>query len=63
VTTYTPTDRPYLDQLDDNIFVAGPGNGAAAKSSNEIGRAGALLVEHGRWNYDMEAGWFKAQHS
>ena len=47
--TNTATDYPYIDQLDENLFVATGGCGAAAKSSNEIGRLGALLTEKGTW--------------
>jgi sarcosine oxidase len=54
VLTYTPQNYPFIDALDDDfLFVVAGGCGSAAKSSNEIGRAAALLVEHGRWTYDL----------
>jgi len=62
VVTYTAHDRPYIDQIDERVFIATGGCGAAAKSSNEIGRMGALLVEHGRWVYDLPAENFVARY-
>lgn len=55
VYTVTAHNRPYIDQIDERLFVATGGCGAAAKSSNEIGRVAALLVEKKRWAYDMGA--------
>jgi glycine/D-amino acid oxidase-like deaminating enzyme len=61
VTTYTPHNHPFVDVIEDGqIFVATGGCGSAAKSSNEIGRMAALLVEHGEWQYDLKAESFKA---
>jgi sarcosine oxidase len=54
VLAYTVHGRPYIDEIDDGIFVAVGGNGAAAKSSTEIGRIAARLVARGRWSYDLE---------
>lgn len=62
VVTYTAHDRPYVDQLDERVFIATGGCGAAAKSSNEIGRMGALLVEQGRWVYDLPAADFVTRY-
>jgi sarcosine oxidase len=54
VTTYTPHNHPYIDVIEEqHIFVATGGCGSAAKSSNEIGRAAALLAQHGDWRYDL----------
>lgn len=58
--TYTAHDRPYVDQLEEGLFVAAGGCGAAAKSSNEIGRIAALLVENDGWSYDLPAETFRA---
>lgn len=58
VVTYTAHDRPYIAQVDEAIYVATGGCGGAAKSSNEIGRIGALLVEQDRWAYDLPAETF-----
>lgn len=45
VVTHTQHGRPYIDTLVANqVYVAAGGNGAAAKSSNEIGRLAAQLV-------------------
>jgi len=63
VVTYTAHDRPYIDQIDDRIFIAAGGCGSAAKSSNEMGRMGALLVEQGQWTYDLPAENFVARYA
>lgn len=44
VITDTVTERPYIGKVSDNIYVATGGCGAAAKSSDEIGRLGAELM-------------------
>ena len=36
------------------------GNGSAAKSADEIGRLGALMMQHQEWVYDLEAYTFRA---
>ena len=41
VTTFTAHGFPYVDQLDEGLFVCAGGCGAGAKSSDEIGRLGA----------------------
>ncbi|MEZ4708933.1 MAG: FAD-binding oxidoreductase [Caldilineaceae bacterium] len=61
VVTYTAHDHPYVDQIEEGLFLAVGGCGAAAKSSNEIGRMAALLVEHGAWRYDVDASVFAAR--
>jgi sarcosine oxidase len=61
MNTYTPHDRPFVDQLGDGMFVCTGGCGSAAKSSDEIGRMGALLTQHGRWAYDLPASAFRAE--
>ncbi|MCF3639370.1 FAD-binding oxidoreductase [Rhizobium sp. TRM95111] len=49
VTTYTKHGKPYVGFVDgERIAVVTGGNGAAAKSSDEIGRLGAVLVRAGR---------------
>ncbi|CAM6109757.1 unnamed protein product [Calypogeia fissa] len=66
INTYTAHNYPYIDAVDGKrheeaqIFVVTGGNGASAKSSDEIGRIAALLVEHRCWTYDLEAFNFKA---
>lgn len=50
VTTYTPSGRPYIDILESQrLFIAAGGNGASAKSSIELGRLAAGLVESNGW--------------
>lgn len=45
VVTATAHERPYIDELIPNqVYVAAGGNGAAAKSSNEIGRLAAAML-------------------
>ena len=61
VYTLTAHNHPYIDQLDDQLFVAAGGCGSSAKSSNEIGRIAALLVEKGGWDYAIAAEVFAAR--
>lgn len=63
IVTYTAHDRPYIAQVDEAIYVATGGCGAAAKSSNELGRIGALLVEQERWTYDLPAETFAVSYA
>lgn len=44
VVTYSADDRPVLRRLSDRLVVAAAGCGRAAKSSDELGRLGALLA-------------------
>lgn len=59
--TYTAHGQAYIDQIEDQLFVAVGGCGAAAKSSTEIGRIAAGLVQNERWTYDVPAQNFSAQ--
>lgn len=61
VVTYTAHDHPYIDQVDEKTYIAAGGCGASAKSSNELGRIAALLVEKGSWHYDLPAALFAAR--
>jgi sarcosine oxidase len=62
VTTFTPTGQLYVDKLEGGrIGVAVGGNGSAAKSADEIGRLGALMLQHQEWVYDLEATHFRAR--
>ena len=63
MNTYTAHGYPYVDQLDDDLFVCTGGCGSGAKSSNEIGHMGALLAQHGAWTYDLPATDFRAVYS
>lgn len=67
IVTYTAHGYPYVDAVDggenvggSRVFVAAGGCGAAAKSSDEIGRMAALLVRSGRWAHDMDRTLFAA---
>lgn len=48
VTSFTPENYPAIGFASDHIAVLTGGCGAAAKSSDEIGRLGAEFIEHGR---------------
>jgi sarcosine oxidase len=62
VTTHTPTGHPYADRLDGGrLGVLTGGNGSAAKSADELGRLGALLLRHDDWVYDLPRERFTAR--
>ncbi len=48
VTSFTPENYPAIGYATDRIAVLTGGCGAAAKSSDEIGRLGSELILHGR---------------
>lgn len=48
VTSFTPENYPAIGFASDRVAVLTGGCGAAAKSSDEIGRLGAELILHGR---------------
>jgi sarcosine oxidase len=55
--TMTPSGRPILKEVVPGIIAAVGGNGAAAKSSDEIGRLAACLAL-GRWDASYDLGEF-----
>lgn len=57
----TPNEMPYIDMVEDRIGVATGGNGLAAKSGDEIGRLGALMLLGDEWDSDLDAGLFRAR--
>ncbi|KAJ8029279.1 putative sarcosine oxidase [Holothuria leucospilota] len=59
VTTGTPSGYPYCGMVTPNIGVLVGGNGYGAKSSDEIGRMGAMMIKNGRWNHDLPEEKFK----
>jgi sarcosine oxidase len=62
VTSYTPTPYPYAGKFDGGrLGVLTAGTGSAAKSSDEIGRIGALMMSNQNWVYDIEASHFQLQ--
>ena len=60
VTSLTPTEQLYAEKLaGGRIGVLTGGNGSAAKSADEIGRMGALMMLHEAWTYDIPAEQFQ----
>lgn len=54
----TPSTHPYIDMVHAQLGVAICGNGYAAKSSDEIGRLAASMVQ-GRWDCDIPKETFR----
>lgn len=52
LVTYTAHGLPYVDRLEDRVFVAAGGNGQGAKSADAIGALAAGLVQEGAWTDD-----------
>ena len=53
--------NPYIDSLlYDRLYVATAGNGYAAKSSDEIGRIGAMLCATSKWRSELDRDSFRA---
>ncbi|MDE2859132.1 MAG: FAD-dependent oxidoreductase [Chloroflexota bacterium] len=53
--------KPYVDVLQDRgVYVATAGNGAGAKSSDEIGRIGAMLCATDNWHSELDRNEFRA---
>lgn len=62
VTTDTPSGQIYADRIDGGrVGVLVGGNGSSAKSADEIGRLGALMIAQDDWAYDLDATHFTAQ--
>lgn len=62
VTTHTPTEQLYADKLaGGRVGILVGGNGSAAKSADEIGRLGALMMQHAEWVYDIAPQQFQAR--
>ena len=56
--------KPYIDELvDGRIYLATAGNGYAAKSSDEIGRIGAMLCATDEWQSDLNREDFRAVYA
>ncbi|MCE2471103.1 MAG: FAD-dependent oxidoreductase [Anaerolineae bacterium] len=59
--TYSAHGNPYIDALEaGRLYVTTAGNGMGAKSSDEIGRIGALLCATGEWHSDLNREDFRA---
>jgi len=56
--------NPYIDSIiEDRIYVTTAGNGYAAKSSDAIGRIGAMLCATGEWQSDLDRDAFRAVYA
>ena len=56
--------NPYVDAIvEDRLYVTTAGNGYGAKSSDEIGRIGAMLCATGEWHSDLERADFRAVYA
>jgi sarcosine oxidase len=60
MTSYTAHGLPYIDRLAEGLFVCAGGCGAAAKSSDAIGRLGAEFARHDEWRDPLPAAGFRA---
>ena len=63
VMSYTQYERPYIDQVEEQLYVAVGGCGAAGKSGIEWGRMGAELALSGRWQDSLAPELFRAVHA
>lgn len=63
MVSYTAHDHPYIAEVDDGLFVCTGGCGAAAKSSDAIGRLGAALARDGVWSDPLPAEAFRVAYS
>ena len=61
VVTYTKHGQAYIDQIDDRLYISVGGCGAAAKSSPEIGKVAARMVQQAGWNYDIGQKHFRVE--
>lgn len=62
VTTHTPTGQIYAERLNGGrLGILVGGNGSAAKSADEIGRLGAMMMQHETWQYDLDAARFRVR--
>ncbi len=44
IVCYTKHNKPYIDQIENNLFVAAGGNGYAAMSSDALGKIAATFL-------------------
>ncbi|XP_071484901.1 monomeric sarcosine oxidase-like isoform X2 [Diadema antillarum] len=59
LVTLTPNEHLYCDMASPRVGVLACMNGWGAKSSDEIGRMGALMISKGSWDHDLNADLFK----
>ena len=56
--------NPYIDAINDGrLYVTTAGNGYGAKSSDEIGRIGAMLCANGAWRSELNRQAFRAVYA
>ena len=48
LVTYTAHGKPYIDRIDESIYIVTGGNGSGAKSSDAVGKFAAELVQRGQ---------------
>lgn len=62
--TYSAHGNPYIDALEaGRLYVTTAGNGMGAKSSDDIGRIGALLCATGEWRSELNREDFRAVYA
>ena len=61
VINHTATGFPYVDEIAEGVIITSGGHGSAAKSANEIGRLGALLVLGEPWPAEFSRETFRAK--
>ena len=62
--TYSAHGNPYIDVLEaERVYVTTAGNGMGAKSSDEIGRIGALLCATGEWHSELDREDFRVVYA
>lgn len=54
VLTMTEHGNPYIGRLGTQVYITTGGNGASAKSSDEIGRMGAMFCATGKWASELD---------
>lgn len=62
--TFSAHGNPYVDSLaGDRLYATTAGNGMGAKSSDEIGRIGAMLCATGEWHSELDRAEFRAVYA
>ncbi|MDQ3248360.1 MAG: FAD-binding oxidoreductase, partial [Chloroflexota bacterium] len=63
LVTYTPHRKPYIDQLDERLFIATGGNGSSAKCSDTLGYLAAGLLLDQPWPDDFDRHEFRVLYA
>jgi sarcosine oxidase len=61
LVSYTPHGKPFIDQIEEGLFVAAGGNGSSAKCSDTIGKMAAGLITQEAWPSIFSRSSFKAE--